>query len=306
MAEAHGEKLQTVASEIGLDKLSFHNGLADKLKIFFENQNNYSFGFEDRYHGTAKKTVKYMVVKPLFVGGFMRKQVLGEYTLLLSATLPKKSVLAMGFSEDEVCYLEMPCRFPAQNRLIKFMSVGRINKENTDRLMPKMVQNLEIILDRHKNSKGLIHAPSYKVAEGIFLGLSNTVHAERILLQTRDFGSAKAMLEHHMASPRPTVLLSPGMKEGIDLKGDLSRFQVIVKTPYPNLGDPAVKELSERDHSWYITRTIVDFMQQYGRSIRSADDFAETYCLDDNMRILLKDYRAWIPGYIMEAVRWVG
>ena len=33
------------------------------------------------------------------------------------------------------------------------------------------------------------------------------------------------MLKKHISSKEPTVLLSPSMSEGVDLKGNLSKFQ---------------------------------------------------------------------------------
>jgi len=32
--------------------------------------------------------------------------------------------------------------------------------------------------------------------------------------------------------------------EGLDLKDDLARFQIVMKMPYPSLGDPLIKRKS--------------------------------------------------------------
>ena len=42
------------------------------------------------------------------------------------------------------------------------------------------------------------------------------------------------------------------MAEGIDLKDDLSRFQIITKVPYPNLGDERIKIRCNKDYIWYV------------------------------------------------------
>ena len=86
----------------------------------------------------------------------------------------------------------------------------------------------------------------------------------------------------HLASKEPTVLLSPSMSEGVDLRDDASRFQIICKVPYPYLG---VKLVTKRMHKWkwwYPLQTAKVIVQSVGRSIRSDTDHAVTYILDSN------------------------
>jgi ATP-dependent DNA helicase DinG len=47
------------------------------------------------------------------------------------------------------------------------------------------------------------------------------------------------------------VLISPSLHLELDLKDDLSRFQVIVKVPYPDRSDKWIEAKSERDQEWY-------------------------------------------------------
>jgi len=70
------------------------------------------------------------------------------------------------------------------------------------------------------------------------------------------------------------------MTEGVDLHGDLSRFQVICKVPYPYLGDKLVKKKMHKWKWWYPRQTVKTIVQSTGRSVRNADDFAITYILD--------------------------
>ena len=41
----------------------------------------------------------------------------------------------------------------------------------------------------------------------------------------------------HTNTTKPNVLISPSLHIGLDLKDDLSRFQIITKVPYPNKSD---------------------------------------------------------------------
>ncbi|MEM6431580.1 MAG: helicase C-terminal domain-containing protein, partial [Deinococcota bacterium] len=123
-------------------------------------------------------------------------------------------------------------------------------------------------------------------------------------LITHDSSSGRdSALERHCNSKDPTVLLTPSMTEGIDLAGDLSRWQIICKIPYPYLGDPQVTRRKERDPAWYDWHTTLTVVQAYGRSIRSEDDYAVTYLLDADFPNFLKRQKRRLPSWFLEAVQ---
>ena len=105
-----------------------------------------------------------------------------------------------------------------------------------------------------------------------------------------------------MTSKEPTVLLSPSMTEGVDLKGDLSRFQVICKVPYPWLGDPIVRKRMNKFPNWYPLKTATTVVQAVGRSVRNSEDTAITYILDSdwqrfyskNKKLFCEDFKRLI------------
>jgi Rad3-related DNA helicase len=70
------------------------------------------------------------------------------------------------------------------------------------------------------------------------------------------------------------------MMEGVDLKDELSRFQIICKIPFPYLGDLVVKKRMERNDKWYPYMTAKSIIQSLGRSIRNQSDHAISYILD--------------------------
>ena len=53
----------------------------------------------------------------------------------------------------------------------------------------------------------------------------------RRLLETDPEVQRDEFIEEHFKTTKPTVLISPSLHLGLDLKDDLSRFQVIVKVP---------------------------------------------------------------------------
>ena len=72
------------------------------------------------------------------------------------------------------------------------------------------------------------------------------------------------------------------MTEGVDLKGDISRFQVLCKVPYPYLGDKLIKKKMNKWKWWYPLQTAKTIVQSVGRSVRSVEDHAVTYILDSD------------------------
>ena len=92
------------------------------------------------------------------------------------------------------------------------------------------------------------------------------------------------------------------MAEGIDLKDDLSRFQVITKIPYPSTQDKVIQARMNADREWYGYRTCLKVIQSYGRSVRSETDKAITYVLDGKFDDLLADNYRTLPKWFLEAI----
>jgi ATP-dependent DNA helicase DinG len=80
--------------------------------------------------------------------------------------------------------------------------------------------------------------------------------------------SREEVIVEHLNSTKPTVLISPSLYLGLDLKDDLSRFQIITRVPYPDLGDRWINKKREINGQWY---GMVVF-QEALNSILTADD----------------------------------
>lgn len=115
---------------------------------------------------------------------------------------------------------------------------------------------------------------SYKVANYIMKHIRN----KRLL--THNSEDRDIILEKHIKSKEATVLVSPSMTEGVDLKGDLSRFQILCKVPYPYLGDKLIQKKMKKWAWWYPLQTSKTIIQSLGRSVRSSSDHAISYILD--------------------------
>jgi Rad3-related DNA helicase len=152
----------------------------------------------------------------------------------------------------------------------------------------------------HRNEKGIIHTTSYSQLRFIKDNIGKE-NASR-LVETGSTLNRSDVLKNHYMSSKPTVLISPSLHLGVDLKDDLSRFQVVVKVPYPDLTDKKIAAKKDRDPKWYTWNTVLRLVQAYGRSVRSPDDHATTYILDSSASYLLNSARDLMPKWFKEAI----
>ena len=83
--------------------------------------------------------------------------------------------------------------------------------------------------------------------------------------------------------------------EGVDLKDDLSRFQIIAKVPYPNSTENWVKKKMNLFPFWYRSVAMTKLLQGTGRSVRNMQDWAKTYMLDSNIEHMLLHNKHLVP-----------
>jgi hypothetical protein len=128
------------------------------------------------------------------------------------------------------------------------------------------------------------------------------------LLKTDPNIERDSVIDKHCKSTEATVLISPSLHLGLDLKDSLSRFQVLVKVPYANLGDRWLKARYDRPggQRWYNWVTTLKLVQAYGRSIRSETDWAHTVCLDSGLGYFVKQNKHILPNWFTEAIQWSG
>ena len=124
-----------------------------------------------------------------------------------------------------------------------------MSAKHIDTTLPKMAQAVESILEEHKEDKGIIHCHSYKIANF----LKNNVRKGKKRLIFHNSENRDKALRDHINSKTPSVLVSPSMTEGVDLKDEISRFQIICKVPYPYLGDKLVRKKMNR---WKCSQTL--------------------------------------------------
>jgi Rad3-related DNA helicase len=122
------------------------------------------------------------------------------------------------------------------------------------------------------------------------------------MIVARDRFEVNDALEKHNSG---AIIISPSIEKGVDLKDDMSRWQILPKVPYGYLGDPFIALNSQRHPDWYARRAILRIVQASGRSVRGVNDYADTYILDQNFVRLYQQNKDIFPDWFLDSLRWV-
>ena len=253
-------------------QLELMKGHRTKLEQFLDNysEENWSMEMLDGDESSGRRVQFKTIDVGLYTQDTLFK--LGERVLMMSATVLNKEAFccSIGLKPEDVAFITAPSPFPPENRPILFFPAGPMGRDHIDRTLPKMAKMVAEILATHRKEKGIIHCRTYNIAQY----LKRNLRDPRLLIHGSD------VLAKHMSSSKPTVLLSPSMTEGVDLRDEASRFQVICKLEFPYLGDKIIRKRMNKWKWWYDFQTAKAFMQSIGRSVRSETDHAVTYILD--------------------------
>ena len=226
--------------------------------------------------------------------------------LIMSATIlnPKAFCRSVGLIHDnEVKFIQVKSDFPIENRPIYPLNIAYLNFNNLQ--LPEVKSNITKTIDNimtiHRKDKGIIHTTSYEQLNFIKENIPQD-NARRLLVTDPEI-QRDEVIQEHINSVKPTVLISPSLHTGLDLKGELSRFQIITKVPYPNKGDRWINAKRHLDEDWYYWQTALKLAQAYGRSIRSKEDWAKTYILDSAFDYFLNKNRNVLPKWFIQAIR---
>jgi len=301
MIEKFGENFREKLKEF--KKVMKHydllRGHVSKIKTFLSVYDKDNWVFE-LIPGEDRSLRKFSF-KPIDVSPFSQDCLfrLGEKILMMSATILDKDAFcqSLGIDKNDVAFLTVPSPFPIKNRPIFVFGVGKMSAKHIDKTLPKLAKAVQEILDNHKDEKGIIHCHTYKIANY----LKKTLKNRRLLVHNST--NRDETLQKHIKSKTPTVLLSPSMTEGVDLKGDLARFQIICKIPYPYYGSPLVRKKMKKHPWWYGYSTAKTIVQSVGRSVRNSDDFAVTYILDDDWHWFYSKNRQFFSSDFKQCLR---
>jgi len=214
-----------------------------------------------------------------------------DFVIHMSATIGDLDLYAKNLGLVDYSTYEEASPFKLENREIVFANIVNFNYNNRDEALKIMLDVMDQLLEHHfaKGENGIIHVSSYFQANYL---LKHSKFKKKLRVP-------KNAYEVDIYKSKYT-LISPSMHEGYDFKDDLARFQILIKLPYPSLGDEYIKVKSDLVDGWYEKQTLNKFVQAYGRGIRHYDDWCIFYVLDGNFGRHMNS--SVIPNYVKDAI----
>jgi len=243
--------------------------------------------------------------KPIYIDKFLQRKVWlqGSKIILSSATIPFRSdierwLILLGLGDKDYSFYSIPMNYPIQNRPILTSCMGgKMTTHEEQNNWKENLNTIKEIIKKHKGERGVIHTHSYARAKRIVRDLKGY----SIFLHKR--GEIDGDIIEEWINSNKLVLVSPAITEGVDLKDDLCRFQILLKVPYPSIGDSRVKYLlnEKKQWTWYYNETAKNIIQMYGRAVRSPTDFAKFYIIDGSFKDICSKVK--FPDWFLQAVK---
>ncbi len=227
----------------------------------------------------------------------------------MSATV-NRTILSRetGIPKNEFGVINQPSEIPEKNRQIKFLNSYKFKDEVDQNGKFKsfaIIDKIKEIFDKHSEQRGLILCTAYEQMNEIQRGMEERYPDDfmRLTFDVKD-RKVKDTISENNEKPNG-VIISAKAGTGIDLKDDLSRFQIIIKAPYMSeLQDENNKramKIKKFDLERFFMKSLFRLIQFAGRSVRGITDYAETYVLDKAAIDMVKYSRKYVPDWFFDA-----
>lgn len=242
-----------------------------------------------------------VIVEPLWPGKLSDQALFGGTARLIlsSATIRPKTLSLLGLDADDCDWYDAPSPFPVSRRPFTWIRTARISeKDRSRKWFRPWVDRIDEIVSTRLDTKGMIHSVSYPRAREIRAASRFGNHM--LIHEARD--TARTVAQFRAASP-PCILVSPSMTTGVDFPGDQCRWQILSKVPFVPTVSPIMSArcAADRDYADYLA--MVTVVQTYGRIMRSADDWGETFMIDDHWSWFRGKARKHAPSWFWQAAR---
>lgn len=250
-------------------------------------------------HVIVKRDDRGTHFEPVLAGNaFRRLTKQFDKIILMSATLPGPDLTAklLGLDESDYKLIRMSSTFDPNRRPLYYRPAVRVGAKMTEDDKRVLIQAMDRQISQWGDFKGIIHCHSYALAESI--RKYSTQLSRFIFHGSRELPNA---IEAFRRAGAGTYLVSPVAHSGVDERD--VQGQIILKLPFPYLGDEVVKARKEIIPETYDQATVATLIQSYGRAMRSEDDYGETVILDANWKHWYPRVRNLFPEWVREAIR---
>ena len=250
--------------------------------------------FSDRF---GKK----IAIKPIDVHEYVKPLLLekAKYHVFMSGSIINylNFIKYLGLENDEVCYIRQESSFdsPNHNPIYKEYC-GKLTFKEKNKTLEKVYPAINNIITNHMSDKGIIHCNSREFANKV---LDNCYGYGRFIKY--DSSKEKDEAINELKESSNGIIVAYSLEEGLDLPNDDLRFQILLKCPYPNLGDKQIKARANNDYRWYQIETIRKFVQTIGRGMRNKDDYCSNYIIDSSFKDIIRNKNC--PQFIKDSIK---
>jgi Rad3-related DNA helicase len=225
-----------------------------------------------------------------------------QVRVYMSATLqPELLMKRWGIDKDKAHVLYIDSEWDDDKSRVVLCDTANMAYHNADNSIRDAVKKINLLLEKHKNERGVIHTTSNQIVEDV----CSTVHVRHRDRLVR-YASTKEKMEilaDWDSYPEDAVLVGPSLTTGIDLKDDHARFNIVIKLSYPNMKSALWAKRSECLPHIYIGETASVLEQACGRTTRSKDDFSVSYVLDSRAEKFMLQHQRYFSPSFLERVR---
>jgi len=308
LAEEYAEMAlnTTLGVEEGKDMRKAEDFIS-KAERFMDLSSKQEWIWEIKYIQTSEGMRKKLIVSPLYARLLMPDMVwnkadsfiISSATILDAKRFVEETGLDLVMGGDEILHLKIPSTFPPENRPIVDMSTGKMTYKTRSSTLPKLVKQLERIIDIESEKNIAVHCNSYDLAIAVENLIDGKYHLKMIVHTPEDREEALRLWKNSKGK----VFLAVAFEEGQDWKGEICGAQVFIKTPFPDIKDRRVeRRLQLKDWRWYYLAALRKTIQAYGRAVRSPTEKKTFYVLDSSFWDLMRRTKQVIPGWFRDAL----
>ena len=259
--------------------------LSDRCRRISKMGPNWVWQFDDRGHVTFE---------PVRLSGFTSRLFAGvPRVLLMSASLSEFTLKLLLPPDLPYEYRAWPPVFPQDHAPVYHIPTVKLNWKSTDEDYKKVIDAADDIIDSRLDRKGIIHTVSYARTKRAML---HSRHKARFIWNEDSRGLHECLERFRSAGPG-TLLVTPSVEEGFDFPAEACEYQIVLKFPFPNETQRAVKERCAQIPGYRLHYAAQKIVQMRGRPIRSYHDRAETFILDNSVKQLSgPEGRSYLPS----------
>jgi hypothetical protein len=248
-------------------------------------------------------STKKIEMKPVYVDKFLARKVFsrGRKRVISSATIPYRDNIQQWCERlglgGRTALISKSMPFDREHRLISTATEsGPMSGDSEEENWGEAMQKLREVRDQHPGEKGVVHTNSYNRAEKV------RQWVDGVMMDDQEKDSDVVIQEWQDSDKQ--ILATPAMTQGVDLHGDLCRWQALLKVPFGAVGDERVSYLlnEEKDWNWYYSATSIAIQQSVGRAVRGPEpeEAASYYVLDSKFHDVVS--RTAMPNWFTEAI----